>query len=110
MGGRGSGGSKNASSSISGNKTTIKIAKDVPKLKNLNDANEVNALKTKTLSDIERLEKKYNWYGDKKLNEIKTKLQFASNSDGESVLMLADDFYSHKPKYIKRVKWMERGY
>jgi len=25
-------------------------------------------------------------------------------------LMLADDFYSHKPKYIKRVKWMERGY
>lgn len=110
MGGRGSGGSKNASSSISGNKTAIKIAKDVPKLKNLDDANEVNALKTKTLSDIERLEKKYNWYGDKKLNEIKTKLQFASNSDGESVLMLADDFYSHKPKYIKRVKWMERGY
>ena len=90
MGGRGSGGSKNASSSISGNKTTIKVAKDVPKLKNLDDANEVNALKTKTLSDIERLEKKYNWYGDKKLNEIKTKLQFASNSDGESVLMLAE--------------------
>ncbi len=114
MGGRGSGGSKNgggtASKTIETAKPEVKIKKGTPFLKNLNDYQESKALKEKTLRDIEKLQKRTNWYGDKKLNAIKERLQRTSHFDSEDVLILADRFFNYKPQYLKTVRWMVRGY
>lgn len=91
-------------------KPKIKIKKGTPYLKDLNDYEESKALKEKTLKDIERLQKKTQWYGDKKLNDIKSQLQATSHFDSEDVLFWADRFFNHKSEHIKRIKWMERGY
>jgi len=91
-------------------KPKVKIKKGTPYLKDLNDFEESKALKEKTLRDIEKLQKKTQWYGDKNLNDIKSQLQGTSHFDSEEVLFLADRFFNHKSEHIKRVKWMERGY
>lgn len=109
MGGRGSGGGKSGGGSSNHLQKPVKLPKGTPYLKNLNDSKEVEALRQKTLNEVNSLMKKTNFYGDKTMQKLKNDLTMASHFDGENVLALADTFYNYKPKFIKQVKWLEGG-
>lgn len=111
MGGRGSGGGKSGGGGGASNQSPkpFKLPKGTPYLKNLNDSKEVEALRQKTLKEVNSLMKKTNFYGDKTMQKLKNDLALASHFDGENVLALADTFYNYKPKFLKQIKWFEGG-
>lgn len=64
-------------------------------------------IKARTIKEIKELQEQTNWWGDKKLNELKDYMQRTPEWDDDAVIIIAEEFQKYKPNYLKKVKWME---
>ena len=64
-------------------------------------------IKARTIKEITELQEQTNWWGDKKLNDLKSYMIRTPEWDDDAVILIAEEFQIYKPNYLKKVKWME---
>lgn len=61
-------------------------------------------IKERTIKEIEQLQNQTQWWGDKKLNDIKNDLKLTMDTEEDIIIMLAEEFKKYKPKYLEKIK------
>lgn len=64
---------------------------------------EIENLKQETLNQIKQLQVDTQWWGDKKLNDIKTYIERIPSYEEDTLMMQVERFQNYKEEYLNKV-------
>lgn len=60
-------------------------------------------IKARTIKEINELQEQTQWWGDKKLNDLKSYMIRTPEWDDDAVILITEKFQKYKPQYLNKV-------